>query len=72
MRTKSLGDKVGFEATPVKIRCTKNEKNLKRRHNTLVIWISTKRTRSSQFEMMSEKSNITMPPEERIEDKSLE
>ena len=25
-----------------------------------------------QFEMMSEESNITMPPEERIEDKSLE
>ena len=40
--------------------------------NTPVKWISTKRTRSSQFEMMSEKSNITMPSEERIEDGSLE
>ena len=31
-------------------------------------WISTKRTRSSQTEKMSEESNITMPPEEMIED----
>ena len=31
-----------------------------------------KRTRSSQFEMMSEESNIAMPPEEIIEDRSLE
>ena len=30
---------------------------------TPVKWISTKRTRSSQFKMMSEEHNITMPPE---------
>ena len=35
-------------------------------------WISTKRTRSSQTEKMSEESNITMPLEERLEDRSLE
>ena len=39
---------------------------------TPVKWISKKRTRSSQFEMMCEESNITMPPEEEIEDRSLE
>ncbi|XBI71711.1 hypothetical protein VPH35_065859 [Triticum aestivum] len=45
---------------------------LKRGHDTPVEWISTKRTWSSQSEMMSEESNITMLPEERIEDSSLE
>ena len=39
---------------------------LKRGHDAPVEWISTKRARSSPFEMMREKSNITMPPEERI------
>ena len=47
-------------------------KELELEHNTPVIWISMKRTRSSQSEMMSEESNITMPPEKRIEDRSLE
>ena len=37
---------------------------MKRGHDTPVEWVSTKRTWSSQSEMMSEKSNITMPPEE--------
>ena len=37
---------------------------LKRGHDTPVEWISTKRTWSSQSEMMSEESNITMPPEQ--------
>ena len=45
---------------------------LKRGHDTPVKRISMKRTRSSQFKMMSEKSNITMPSEEIIEDRSLE
>ena len=54
---------------------------LKRGHDTPVEWISTKRTWSSQSEMMSEESNITMPPErknrswivgkERIEKKKI-
>ena len=34
-------------------------------HNTPVKWISTTRTWSSHFEMMIEKSNITMPPEQK-------
>ena len=42
-------------------------KELEWEHNTLVKWISTKRTRSSPFEMMREKSNITKPPEEMKE-----
>ena len=47
-------------------------RELEWKHDTPVKWISKKRTRSSQFEMMSEESNITMSSEERIEDKSLE
>ena len=51
----------------------KMRRNLKIGHDTPVKRISTKRTRSSQFEMMSEESNITMPPEgKKIEDRSLE
>ena len=63
-----------LDSTPIEKRGKTwlDEKNLKRKHNTPVKWISTKRTRSSQSEMMSEESNIAFPPKEEIEDRSLE
>ena len=47
------------------VKTCQNGKNLKRGHDTPVKWISTKRTQSSQFKMMSEESNITKPTEQK-------